>query len=29
VRLDPDRNLLLIKGTLPGARGGLITVKKA
>ena len=29
VRLDPDRNLLLVKGTLPGARGGLITVKKA
>jgi len=29
VRLDPERNLLLIKGTLPGARGGLITVKKA
>jgi large subunit ribosomal protein L3 len=29
VRTDPDRNLLLVKGSLPGARGGLITVKKA
>ena len=29
VRADPDRNLLLVKGSLPGARGGLITVKKA
>ena len=29
VRTDPDRNLLLVKGTLPGARGGLIIVKKA
>ena len=29
VRTDPDRNLLLVKGRLPGARGGLITVKKA
>ena len=29
VRTDPDRNLLLVKGTLPGARGGLILVKKA
>ena len=29
VRADPDRNLLLVKGTLPGARGGLIIVKKA
>ena len=28
VRTDPDRNLLLVKGTLPGARGGLILVKK-
>ena len=24
VRTDPDRNLLLVKGSLPGARGGLI-----
>jgi large subunit ribosomal protein L3 len=29
VRADGDRNLLLLKGPLPGARGGLILVKKA
>jgi large subunit ribosomal protein L3 len=29
VKADPDRNLLLVKGSLPGARGGLILVKKA
>ena len=29
VRTDADRNLLLVKGSLPGARGGLILVKKA
>lgn len=29
VRIDPDRNLLLIKGALPGARNALILVKKA
>jgi large subunit ribosomal protein L3 len=29
VRTDPERNLLLVKGTLPGARGSLIIVKKA
>jgi large subunit ribosomal protein L3 len=29
VRTDPDRNLLLVRGTLPGARGSLILVKKA
>jgi large subunit ribosomal protein L3 len=29
VRTDPDRNLLLVKGSLPGARGGLILVRKA
>jgi len=29
VRTDPDRNPLLVKGSLPGARGALITVKKA
>lgn len=29
VRADLDRNLLLVKGSLPGARGGLIIVKKA
>jgi large subunit ribosomal protein L3 len=29
VRTDPERNLLLVKGSLPGARGALILVKKA
>jgi large subunit ribosomal protein L3 len=29
VRTDPDRNLLLVQGSLPGARGSLILVKKA
>jgi large subunit ribosomal protein L3 len=29
VRADSDRNLLLIKGSLPGPRGSLILVKKA
>jgi large subunit ribosomal protein L3 len=29
VRTDPDRNLLLVAGSLPGARGSLILVKKA
>ena len=29
VRTDLERNLLLVKGTLPGARGSLILVKKA
>jgi large subunit ribosomal protein L3 len=29
VRADKDRNLLLVKGTLPGARNALIFVKKA
>lgn len=29
VRTDPDRNLLLVKGSLPGARGSVILVKKA
>jgi large subunit ribosomal protein L3 len=29
VKTDPDRNLLLVKGSLPGARGALILVKKA
>src|SRR4029077_12737033 len=27
VRADPDKNLLLVKGSLPGARGSLILVK--
>ncbi len=29
VRTDADRNLLLVKGSLPGARGSLILVRKA
>jgi large subunit ribosomal protein L3 len=29
VRADADRNLLLVKGSLPGARGSLILVRKA
>jgi len=29
VRTDPDRNLLMVAGSLPGARGSLILVKKA
>ena len=29
VRADGDRNLLLVKGSLPGARGALVLVKKA
>jgi large subunit ribosomal protein L3 len=29
VRADPAKNLLLVKGSLPGARGSLILVKKA
>jgi large subunit ribosomal protein L3 len=29
VRTDTDRNLLLVKGSLPGPRGSLILVKKA
>jgi large subunit ribosomal protein L3 len=29
VRADPQRNVLLVRGSLPGARGGLILVKKA
>ncbi len=29
VRADPERNLLLVKGAVPGARGALLLVKKA
>ena len=29
VRADAERNLLLVKGSLPGSRGSLILVKKA
>ncbi|MGE5551436.1 MAG: 50S ribosomal protein L3 [Bacteroidota bacterium] len=27
-RVDPERNLLLIKGALPGAKGGLLVIKE-
>jgi large subunit ribosomal protein L3 len=29
VRADADKNLLLVRGSVPGARGGLILVRKA
>ena len=29
VRVDPDRNLLLVRGAVPGARNGLLLVQKA
>lgn len=29
VRVDPDRNLLLVKGSVPGRRGGLVLVRDA
>ena len=29
VRVDKDRNLLLVKGAVPGAAGGFVTVKSA
>lgn len=29
VRVDAERNLLLIRGAVPGARGGLVTVKNS
>ena len=29
VRADPERNLLLVSGSLPGSRGSLVLVKKA
>jgi large subunit ribosomal protein L3 len=29
VRTDPERNLLLVKGAVPGPRGGLLLVRKA
>mgnify|MGYP006171220895 CR=1 FL=1 len=29
VRIDPDNNLLLIKGALPGPNGGLLFVRKS
>lgn len=29
VRVDPDRNLLLVKGGVPGSRGGVVLVRDA
>jgi large subunit ribosomal protein L3 len=28
VQADPERNLLVVKGSVPGANGSLLTVKK-
>ncbi|PZN09397.1 MULTISPECIES: 50S ribosomal protein L3 [Thermaerobacter] len=28
VRVDPERNLLLVKGAVPGPRGGLVAIRK-
>jgi large subunit ribosomal protein L3 len=29
VQSDPERNLLLVKGAVPGANGGLLIIEKA
>ena len=29
VKVDADRNVLLIRGAVPGPKGGLVTVKSA
>lgn len=29
VRVDADKNLMLIKGAIPGAKGGLVSIKKS
>ncbi len=29
VRVDPDRNLLLVKGAVPGVRGGLLLIRSS
>jgi large subunit ribosomal protein L3 len=29
VLVDPERNLLAVKGTVPGARNGLLTIREA
>jgi len=29
VRIDPERNLIAIKGSVPGAKGGLVTIRNA
>jgi large subunit ribosomal protein L3 len=29
VRADPERNLILVKGAIPGPNGGLVVVRSA
>ena len=29
VRVDADKNVLLVKGAIPGAKGGLVTIRKS
>jgi large subunit ribosomal protein L3 len=29
VRVDPERNLLLVRGSVPGVNGGLVLVRHA
>jgi large subunit ribosomal protein L3 len=29
VRIDAEKNLLLVKGAVPGANGGLLSIEKA
>ncbi len=29
IKADPDRNLLLVRGAVPGARNGLLIIKKS
>jgi large subunit ribosomal protein L3 len=28
IQADPERNLLLVKGSIPGANGGLLMIRK-
>jgi large subunit ribosomal protein L3 len=29
VRVDPERNLIAVKGAVPGAKGGLVVIREA
>lgn len=29
VRIDPDRNLIAVKGSVPGSKGGLVLIRDA
>lgn len=29
VRIDADKNLVLVKGAIPGAKGSIVTIKEA